>query len=75
MMRFDTELASGFLLGALFMAGLWLLVGCTTTSGSFCDIARPIRLSSAAIDAMSDSEITAALALNRKGEKLCGWKP
>ena len=52
-----------------------LVAACTTPRGSFCEIADPIRLSPAAVDAMSDAEISAALAHNRKGEKLCGWKP
>ena len=53
-----------------------LLAGCATTPrGSLCDIEHPWRLSTATIEAMSDAEITAALAHNRKGEKLCGWKP
>lgn len=60
------------------LAGLSLifLVSCTTTGqGSFCDIAKPIRLSHAVIDAMSDVEVNAVLAQNEKGQKLCGWKP
>ena len=52
-----------------------LLAGCTSARGSFCDIEHPWRLSTATIEAMSDAEVTAALAHNRKGEKLCGWKP
>jgi hypothetical protein len=52
-----------------------LVVGCTTARGSFCDIADPIRLSASVVDAMSDQEVAAALAHNRKGEKLCGWVP
>jgi predicted small secreted protein len=52
-----------------------LLAGCTTARGSFCDIAHPWRLSQAAIDAMTDAEVAAALAHNRKGEVLCRWKP
>ena len=41
----------------------------------FCDIERPWRLSSTTIDAMTDAEVVAALAHNRKGAALCGWKP
>jgi Zn-dependent protease with chaperone function len=52
-----------------------LLAGCTTARGTFCDIAKPIRLSDATIDAMTDQEVAAALAHNRKGAALCGWKP
>lgn len=60
---------------ALAALALLALAGCMTTGkGSFCDIARPIRLSAATIDAMTDDEVKQALALNKKGEKLCGWK-
>ena len=52
-----------------------LLAGCTTTRGSFCDIEHPTRLSPATIDAMTETEVAAALAHNRKGAALCGWKP
>lgn len=47
---------------------------CTTPSGSFCDIARPMRPSAAAVDAMTDAEVAAMLAHNETGRKLCGWK-
>jgi predicted small secreted protein len=57
----------------VFMALVVWVAGCTTARGSFCDISHPWRLSPAAIDAMSDAEVAAALAHNRKGEKLCGW--
>lgn len=56
---------------ALFMA----LAGCQTTSGSFCAISHPIRLSQTAIAALSDAEVSAILAQNEKGQKLCGWRP
>jgi hypothetical protein len=49
--------------------------GCTTTSGSFCSIAKPIRLSEQAIAAMSDEEVRDALAHNRKLQSLCGVRP
>lgn len=60
---------------ALILGGLLALAACQTTGGTFCDITRPIRLSAQAIDAMTDTEVTAALAQNRKGQRLCGWKP
>ena len=60
---------------ALIFTGLLALAACQTPSGTFCDIAKPIRLSAQAIDAMTDAEVTATLAHNRKGAKLCGWKP
>ena len=40
-----------------------------TTGGTFCDIAKPIRLSHEAIAAMSDQEVADALAHDRKGAK------
>lgn len=53
------------------------LAGCMSApvGGDFCAVERPIRLSEATIDAMSDQEVKDALAHDRKGEKLCGWKP
>ncbi|UDL89520.1 hypothetical protein LGH82_31460 [Mesorhizobium sp. PAMC28654] len=51
------------------------LAGCTTAKGSFCAISSPIRLSSSAVDALSDAEVKAMLAHNRKGQALCGWAP
>lgn len=56
------------------LALLVALTACTTAKGSFCSIAKPIRLSDQAIDAMSDAEVKAALAQNRQGAALCGWK-
>lgn len=52
-----------------------LLAACTTTKGSFCQIAQPIRLSGETIDHLSDEEVSSVLAANEKGRKLCGWKP
>jgi hypothetical protein len=53
-----------------------ILAACTTTpSGSFCDIAKPLRPSASTIDAMTDAEVAAMLAHNRKGAALCKWKP
>lgn len=62
-------------LKGLTLALLIALAGCTTTKGSFCAISEPVRLSAAAIAAMSDAEVKAALTHNRTGQKLCGWKP
>lgn len=61
---------------ALALALLIALAGCNqTTKGTFCQISSPIRLSSQAVDALSDAEVKALLAHNRKGQTLCGWKP
>lgn len=59
----------------LILAALIALVGCTTAKGSFCSVSSPIRLSAKAVDAISDEEAKTVLAHNRKGEKLCGWRP
>jgi hypothetical protein len=59
---------------AAFVLAL-LVAACTTASGTFCDVARPIRLSDQAIAAMSDQEVGEALAYDLKGQRLCGWKP
>jgi hypothetical protein len=60
---------------AAALAALVILAGCQTTGGSFCDIARPIRLTKQTVAALSDAEVKQVLALNRKGQKLCGWHP
>lgn len=57
------------------LAALLALVACTTAKGSFCDISSPVRLSAESVDALSDEEVRAILAHNRKGAALCGWKP
>lgn len=59
------------------LAGLSLmaLASCNTTSGSFCDISKPIRPTKAEIAALSDAAVTAILEHNAKGQRLCGWKP
>ncbi|OHV63202.1 hypothetical protein LCM4577_29740 [Mesorhizobium sp. LCM 4577] len=51
------------------------LAGCVTARGGFCAIASPVRLSAKGVDILSDLEARALLAHNRKGEKLCGWRP
>jgi hypothetical protein len=57
------------------LAAFMALAACATTSGTFCEIAKPIRLSDQAVAAMSDQEVGDALAHNLKGARLCGWKP
>lgn len=51
------------------------LTACQTTSGSFCDIAKPIRPSVEQIDQMTDAQVRELLAHNRKGQRLCRWNP
>jgi len=59
----------------LILSALILLTACATTKGSFCAIDKPLRPSAASIDAMTDAQVKDLVAHNRKGEKLCGWKP
>lgn len=57
------------------LASLLALVACTTPSAGFCAIAKPIRLSSEQIAALSDAEVRDVLSHNRKGQELCSWRP
>lgn len=60
----------------ILIAALGIMAGCSSIpKGGFCAIAKPIRPGAATIATMSDAEVSAVLAHNRKGEKLCGWKP
>lgn len=72
MVRRLVDMIVRVLLLVAFLAGM---AACTTAKGSFCQIAKPLRLSDAAVDALSDQEVVALLAHNLKGAKLCGWKP
>lgn len=57
------------------IAAALALAACTTTSGSFCQIASPMRPSAATLDAMTSAEVAAMLAHNKRGQALCGWRP
>jgi hypothetical protein len=57
------------------LAAIAGLAACQTAGGSFCAVAKPIRLSQPALEKLGDGEIERLLAFNEKGEKLCGWKP
>lgn len=59
----------------LILAIAIALAGCQATKGTFCAVSSPIRISSKAVDALSDAEVAAVLAHNEKGAALCGWKP
>ncbi|TGQ69855.1 hypothetical protein EN829_013215 [Mesorhizobium sp. M00.F.Ca.ET.186.01.1.1] len=61
--------------GLMLAVMLAVAAGCTTARGGFCAVSSPLRLSAASVDALSDAEVRALLAHNRKGERLCGWKP
>lgn len=61
---------------ALIVAAALLAAGCTTTpKGTFCAIAEPHRFSDAEIAALSDESVARELGHNRRGERLCGWRP
>lgn len=63
-------------MGKVAILAVLLLAGCTTTKGgNFCQISSPMRLSSQAVDALSDAEVKQLLAHNKRGVKLCGWHP
>lgn len=61
--------------GLMLAVMLAAAAGCTTARGGFCAVSSPLRLSAASVEALSDAEVRALLAHNRKGERLCGWKP
>jgi len=51
-----------------------VLVSCQTPQGSFCDLAKPIRLSPEQIDKLTDEQVRDFLGHNTRGQKLCGWR-
>jgi len=55
--------------------GMFLLSGCQTTGGSFCDLAKPIRPTRQQIDQLTDEQVNQLLGHNLRGQRLCGWKP
>ena len=59
---------------ALILVAAIALAGCTTTGG-FCSVAKPIRLSGQTVAAMSDAEVEDALRHNELGQKICSWSP
>lgn len=59
---------------ALTLAALVALAGCQTAKGTFCDIAKPIRLAPEQVDQLTDEQVTQLLAHNTKGSRLCAWK-
>ena len=60
---------------AVALAALVALTACQSSGGSFCDLARPIRLSAAQIDTLSDAQVAEYLGHNRRGARECGWRP
>lgn len=51
-----------------------VLVSCQTPQGSFCDLAKPIRISPEQIDKLTDEQVRDFLGHNTRGQKLCGWR-
>jgi hypothetical protein len=51
------------------------VAGCATDGGSFCAVEHPIRPTAAEVATLSDASVSAILAHNEKGAKLCGWRP
>ena len=59
----------------LILAALIALAACQTTGWTFCDISKPIRLTEAQIEQLTDAQVKELLAHNERGRRLCGWKP
>lgn len=59
---------------AIALAVLLALTACQTPSAGFCSIAKPLRPTTAEIEAMSDQSVVAMLAHNERGKALCGWR-
>jgi len=72
MKRRIVDMLAWLLMLLIFLVGA---TACTTSGGSFCAIAKPIRLTGQTITAMTDAEVAAVLAHNQKLQKLCGVKP
>ncbi|RUV86912.1 hypothetical protein EOA60_14080 [Mesorhizobium sp. M1A.F.Ca.IN.020.06.1.1] len=60
---------------AIALVAILALGACTTTGGSFCAVEHPIRPTKAEVATLSDATVASILAHNRKGQRLCGWKP
>lgn len=56
------------------LTALCALSACASPQGSFCLVASPLRPSAVALAAMADREVSAMLAHNELGARLCGWK-
>ncbi|MGX7872861.1 hypothetical protein ACVDG5_008555 [Mesorhizobium sp. ORM6] len=66
---------TGYMVRAIALLALLAVAGCTTAGGSFCAVEHPIRPTKAEVATLSDASVAEILAHNRKGQKLCGWKP
>lgn len=52
-----------------------VLVSCQTPQGSFCDLAKPIRLSPEQIDQLTDDQVRQYLGHNERLRTLCRVRP
>lgn len=60
---------------ALTLGALIALSACQTAKGTFCDIAKPIRLVPEQVDQLTDTQVAELLGHNTRGQRLCGWRP
>ena len=54
---------------------LLFLAACQHAGGSFCSVAKAIRPAKETVDKLTDAEVAAILAHNKKLASLCGVKP
>ncbi|MDH3194740.1 MAG: hypothetical protein OEL78_00355 [Hyphomicrobiales bacterium] len=61
----------------IFAALLLAVAACQSVPvhGDFCYRNGPVRLSETVIDQMSDADVERVIAINERGQHLCGWKP
>jgi len=52
-----------------------LLAGCGQTAGTFCEFGEPHTFTERTLSVMTAAEVKQELRHNKKGERLCGWKP
>ena len=60
---------------AVALAAMLALTACQSTGGSFCDLAKPIRMTAEQIDMLTDAQVADYLGHNKRGERECGWRP
>ena len=60
---------------AVALAAMLALTACQSTGGSFCDLAKPIRMTPEQIDMLTDAQVADYLGHNKRGERECGWRP
>ena len=60
---------------AIVLAALLATAACQTAGGSFCDLAKPIRMTPAQVDGLTDAQVAEYLGHNLRGQRECGWRP